>query len=106
MRVARRAACALLAACANAGVAAASDATPVAEIPQTGLVARISSVIRREPEPSVLVLENGQHWRLLETMVNVRFRAGDEILIRPGATGAYFASNPGRNGEWRVRRLR
>jgi hypothetical protein len=106
MRAARRAVVGLLAACALSGAAVAGDATPVAEIPATGLLAGITRVIPRGLEPPVLVLEDGQHWQPLETMVNVRFRAGDEILIRPGAPGSYFVSIPGRNGEWRVRRLR
>lgn len=70
------------------------------------LTSRVARVIPRGMEPSVLELENGQQWRLLESMANVRFRAGDAIVIRRGSLGSYLASMPNRNGAWRVRRVR
>jgi len=70
------------------------------------LTSRVARVIPRGMEPPVLELENGQQWRLLESMANVRFRAGDAIVIRRGAIGSYLASSPDRNGAWRVRRVR
>ncbi len=67
---------------------------------------RVARVIPRGPEPPVLELENGQQWLLLESMGNSRFRAGDGIVVRRGTLGSYLASNPDRNGAWRVRRVR
>lgn len=70
------------------------------------ITSRVTRVIPRGMEPPVLELENGQQWRLLESMASVRFRAGDAIVIRRGSLGSYLISNPDRNGAWRVRRLR
>ena len=67
---------------------------------------RVTRVIPRGPEPPVLELENGQQWLLLESMGSSRFRAGDGIVVRRGTLGSYLASNPDRNGAWRVRRVR
>ncbi len=67
---------------------------------------RVARVIPRGPEPPALELENGQQWLLLESTGNGRFRTGDGIVVRRGSLGSYLASNPDRNGAWRVRRVR
>ncbi len=66
---------------------------------------KLLRLVSRNPEPPLLDLENGQQWRLLEVSDVMSFRAGETIIIRRGALGSYFASTPGRNGAWRVRRV-
>jgi len=84
----------------------ASNPQPAEEAEPDDLTSRLTRVIPRGFEPPVLELENGQQWRLLESLANVRFRAGDPVVIRRSSWGSYLVSNPERNGAWRVRRIR
>ncbi len=79
---------------------------PAEEAQPSNITSRVARVIPRGLEPPVLELENGQQWRLLESMTSVRFRAGDPIVVSRGALGSYLVSHPDRNGAWRAKRIR
>lgn len=48
---------------------------------------------------------NGQRWQAQETKSNVRFKAGDIVIIKRGAWSAFYMKKEGSNRKVRVKRL-
>ena len=87
----------------NAGRDAAVREAPPAREP---VDSRIVGAFRGWQPGTVLSLENGQQWRVLEGELNIRAMPSPRASVRPGMVGAWYLRVEGQTPTAKVTRVR